>query len=174
MATPIFVTAASIAAELHQAMLAAYARVFGDHVSPRPIEHTRAVEQSGRFLNSVYEMDYRDMTRETWRRARATFDRAYGEFRDTLDNTAGVQSRDIAWFVLAPSGETFSNIDTPIPRRQLLDLHESGGVEAVLIGKDGGVKARETEDFDLNAFFGKIDQMPMRRNEMQDDKKSDD
>jgi hypothetical protein len=29
-------------------------------------------------------MDYREMTRETWRRARASFDRAYEEFRDTL------------------------------------------------------------------------------------------
>ncbi len=66
--------------DLHQAMLAAYNRVFGDHVSPRPIEHTRAVEQSGRFLNSVYEMDYRDMTRGTWRRARTTFDHAYEDF----------------------------------------------------------------------------------------------
>jgi hypothetical protein len=45
---------------------------------------TRAVEQSGRFLSSIYEMDYREMTRETWRRARASFDRAYEEFRDTL------------------------------------------------------------------------------------------
>ena len=42
---------------------------------------TRAVEQSGRFLSSVYEIDYRDMTRETWRRARASFDRAYDEFK---------------------------------------------------------------------------------------------
>ena len=96
----------------------------------------------------------------------APTDTLAGEFRDTLDNTAGVRSRDIAWFVLAPSGETFSNINTPIPRRQLLDLHENGGIEAVLIGKDGGVKARQTEDFDLSAFFGKIDQMPMRRREM--------
>jgi chromosome partitioning protein len=28
-----------------------------------PIEMTRAVEQSGRFLSSVYEIDYREMTR---------------------------------------------------------------------------------------------------------------
>ena len=27
------------------------------------------------------EIDYRTMTRETWRRARASFDRAYEEFR---------------------------------------------------------------------------------------------
>ncbi|MFT7135575.1 MAG: chromosome partitioning protein [Akkermansiaceae bacterium] len=45
---------------------------------------TRAVEQSGRFLSSVYEMDYRDMTRETWHRARASFDQAYQEFRTTM------------------------------------------------------------------------------------------
>ena len=45
---------------------------------------TRAVEQSGRFLSSIYEIDYRDMTRETWRRARASFDRAYDEFKTNL------------------------------------------------------------------------------------------
>ena len=50
-------------------------------MTQHPIEHTRAVEQSGRFLSSIYEIDYRDMTRETWRRARATFDAAYEEFR---------------------------------------------------------------------------------------------
>ncbi|MEL7026293.1 MAG: chromosome partitioning protein ParA, partial [Pseudomonadota bacterium] len=45
-----------------------------------------AVEQSGRFLSSIYEIDYRDMTRETWRRARMSFDRAYGEFIGHVEN----------------------------------------------------------------------------------------
>ncbi len=67
--------------ELHRAMLEAFRKVFGDTVCNEPIEMTRAVEQSGRFLSSVYEIDYRTMTRETWRRARASFDRAYEEFR---------------------------------------------------------------------------------------------
>ncbi|MFN3937038.1 MAG: AAA family ATPase [Gemmobacter sp.] len=67
--------------DLHRAMHDAFRKVFGDRMATHPIEHTRAVEQSGRFLSSVYEIDYRDMTRETWRRARATFDRAYEEFR---------------------------------------------------------------------------------------------
>lgn len=67
--------------ELHRAMLQAFRKVFGAHVTEHPIEMTRAVEQSGRFLSSVYEIDYRDMTRETWRRARASFDRAYEEFK---------------------------------------------------------------------------------------------
>lgn len=66
--------------ELHQAMRAAFLRVFGEHMTAQPIELTRAVEQSGRFLSSVYEIDYRQMTRETWRRARSSFDRAFGEF----------------------------------------------------------------------------------------------
>lgn len=67
--------------ELHRAMFEAFRKVFGDHLCEHPIEMTRAVEQSGRFLSSVYEIDYREMTRETWRRARASFDRAYDEFK---------------------------------------------------------------------------------------------
>ena len=68
--------------ELHRAMYEAFRKVFGDRLTEHPIEMTRAVEQSGRFLSSVYEIDYRNMTRETWRRARASFDRAYDEFKD--------------------------------------------------------------------------------------------
>lgn len=67
--------------DLHKAMLEAFRKVFGDRVAENPIEMTRAVEQSGRFLCSVYEIDYRDMTRETWRRARGSFDAAYAEFK---------------------------------------------------------------------------------------------
>ncbi|MBP0484534.1 AAA family ATPase [Sagittula salina] len=70
--------------ELHRAMQEAFAKVFGENLAQHPVEMTRAVEQSGRFLSSVYEMDYREMTRETWRRARSTFDQAYEEFRDVL------------------------------------------------------------------------------------------
>jgi len=70
--------------ELHRAMYEAFRKVFGPHVTEHPIEMTRAVEQSGRFLSSVYEIDYREMTRETWRRARASFDRAYEEFKASV------------------------------------------------------------------------------------------
>ncbi|MCF2903358.1 AAA family ATPase [Octadecabacter sp. CECT 8868] len=70
--------------DLHRAMREAFGKVFGEKLAEHPVEMTRAVEQSGRFLSSIYEMDYRDMTRETWRRARASFDRAYGEFREVI------------------------------------------------------------------------------------------
>ncbi|TMV50536.1 chromosome partitioning protein ParA, partial [Thioclava sp. BHET1] len=70
--------------DLHRAMYGAFQKVFTDRVTDNPIEMTRAVEQSGRFLSSIYEIDYREMTRETWRRARGSFDRAYEEFRGHL------------------------------------------------------------------------------------------
>ncbi|MEX0365331.1 MAG: AAA family ATPase [Ruegeria sp.] len=81
--------------DLHRAMQGAFQKVFGDRVCEHPIEMTRAVEQSGRFLSSIYEIDYRDMTRETWRRARASFDRAYEEFKTNL-GTAWDQLEDEA------------------------------------------------------------------------------
>ena len=62
-------------------MRSAFQKVWEDRVTENAIEMTRAVEQSGRFLSSIYEIDYREMTRETWRRARTSFDRAYEEFR---------------------------------------------------------------------------------------------
>lgn len=69
---------------LHVAMLEAFRNVFGADVCQSPIEMTRAVEQSGRFQMSVYEQDYREMTRETWKRARQSFDNAYREFKSTV------------------------------------------------------------------------------------------
>lgn len=69
---------------LHAAMLQAFRNVFGADVCQNPIEMTRAVEQSGRFQMSVYEQDYREMTRETWKRARLSFDNAYQEFKVTM------------------------------------------------------------------------------------------
>lgn len=69
---------------LHVAMMDAFKNVFGADVCQNPIEMTRAVEQSGRFQMSVYEQDYRQMTRDTWKRARQSFDNAYGEFKGVV------------------------------------------------------------------------------------------
>lgn len=73
---------------MHRALQDAFRKVRGDHVPDNPVDMTRAVEQSveqaGRFLNPVREMDYREMTRETWRRARSTCDAAYEDLRQTM------------------------------------------------------------------------------------------
>jgi cellulose biosynthesis protein BcsQ len=65
---------------LHREMLKGVRMAFGDAVTEHQIEATRAVEQSGRLLRSIYEIDYRSMTRETWKRARHSFDGAFQEF----------------------------------------------------------------------------------------------
>ena len=80
----VLMTRFEAANPLHQAMMDAFRNVFGADVCQNPVEMTRAVEQSGRFQNSVYEQDYRQMTRETWKRARGSFDRAYDEFKSTV------------------------------------------------------------------------------------------
>jgi hypothetical protein len=50
--------------------------------------------------------------------------------------------------------------------RRRLGLH-GRSAELVLIGKDGGVKSRQSEGaFDLERLFALIDSMPMRRAEM--------
>jgi cellulose biosynthesis protein BcsQ len=69
---------------LHQSMAEFYGGLFGAEFCRQPIELSRAVEQAGRFQKSVYEQDYREMTRETWKRARASFDAAWAETRAAL------------------------------------------------------------------------------------------
>lgn len=83
--------------DLHRAMYQAFGKVFEDKLMENTIEMTRAVEQSNRFLSSVYEIDYREMTRETWRRARTTFDRAWEEYHTSLL---------VAWREMAEANET--------------------------------------------------------------------
>ena len=43
-----------------------------------------------------------------------------------------------------------------------------GTFAVVLVGKDGGVKRRETEPVEMSAIFEQIDGMPMRQREMRD------
>jgi len=69
---------------LHGAMLEGFRNVFGDRLAPHPVRLTTAIEQSGRFLKSLYEMDYREMTRETWKNARASFDVAFADMMEVV------------------------------------------------------------------------------------------
>lgn len=48
-----------------------------------------------------------------------------------------------------------------------------GNVTAILIGKDGGEKLRQRNDFDIQEVFNRIDQMPMRKAEMEEQQKND-
>ena len=81
---------------LHQSMREAYSGLFGSEFCRSAIELSRAVEQSGRFQMSVYEQDYRQMTRETWRRSRESFDAAWAEAKGVILD---------AWRARAPMAE---------------------------------------------------------------------
>lgn len=82
-------------------------------------------------------------------------------------NTA-ISERHLLWFLITAEGirtnhaGTLSEQFTPnILERYFADE----GINVVLIGKDGGVKARASS-LDLEAIFSRIDSMPMRREEM--------
>ena len=88
---------------------------------------------------------------------------------------AEIEERDIAWFVLGDNTlhtnydgkledklreELMNSYFTPVPTETAVRL----------IGKDGTLKS-SSSDLNLEATFGLIDQMPMRREEMR--RKSD-
>ena len=91
------------------------------------------------------------------------------------DLKAEIEERDIAWFVLGDNTlhtnydgkledqlreELMASYFTPVPTETAVRL----------IGKDGTLKS-SSSDLNLEATFGLIDQMPMRREEMR--RKSD-
>ena len=49
---------------------------------------------------------------------------------------------------------------------------ESGSFVLILIGKDGGEKLRQENDFNFDTIFRRIDAMPMRQSEMRQRKKT--
>ena len=59
---------------------------------------------------------------------------------------------------------------TYLLRKQLELGAGDGGAVFILIGKDGGEKARQHGTLDLEKWFSLIDEMPMRRQEIQNQK----
>ena len=84
---------------------------------------------------------------------------------------AEIDDRDIVWFVNTGS-DVVSNqevLSSSLQSDVKALLEKSRSDERVLlIGKDGGIKSRESS-LDLDAIFGRIDGMPMRIREMRAD-----
>ncbi|MEM9257802.1 MAG: DUF4174 domain-containing protein [Pseudomonadota bacterium] len=78
----------------------------------------------------------------------------------------GVEDRDLIWFVVS-NGSLKSNYagDVSDQVRGEIAARFEPGQPVVLIGKDGGVKARESR-LNLMELFSLIDSMPMRRDEI--------
>ena len=66
-------------------------------------------------------------------------------------------------------GEAGSRNDQPLRPEQTqallkaLDARVGQPATLYLVGKDGGIKVREQQDWSLKALFGTVDRMPMRR-----------
>ena len=84
---------------------------------------------------------------------------------------AEIEERDIAWFVLGDD-ELHTNYKGKLKhtlREQIVDRYFTpvpNETSVLLVGKDGTLKYHSS-DLNLEATFGLIDQMPMRREEMQ-------
>ena len=83
---------------------------------------------------------------------------------------AEIEERDIAWFALGDDTlhtNYDGNLDDKLREELMASYFTPVPAETAvrLIGKDGTVKSRST-DLDLEATFGLIDRMPMRREEM--------
>ncbi|MFY3773980.1 DUF4174 domain-containing protein [Marinobacter salsuginis] len=94
-----------------------------------------------------------------------------GEIETLRSARAGVDDRDVVWFVstgsevVSKQQSLSSSLESDI--KTLLEGGRSDE-RVLLIGKDGGIKSREAR-LDLDAIFRRIDAMPMRMREMRVD-----
>lgn len=101
---------------------------------------------------------YRDKKRLLLVFAPSADDPRYLEQRGWLEaRAAGLKERDLSVFYLTPSGAA--------SLYGCFSVAESG-FTVVLIGKDGTEKRRYSEPVQPDELFSTIDQMPMRRREM--------
>lgn len=83
------------------------------------------------------------------------------------DNAEALSERRLAWFLIS-GNELRSNYVGPVAdelRKNILLRLDPAVNDVILIGLDGGVKTRG-DDIDLEALYGTIDSMPMRRSEL--------
>ncbi|NBB80565.1 MAG: DUF4174 domain-containing protein [Verrucomicrobia bacterium] len=87
------------------------------------------------------------------------------------DEAPAIDERHIVWFVFDGNDSTETNHTKPLPNDFSKRINEAGywesGHSVLLIGKDGGIKARQ-KALDLELLFRRIDAMPMRRAEMRE------
>ncbi len=86
-----------------------------------------------------------------------------------------IVDRDLLVLEIIEQGKSRAG-NRPLSEKSVQAAHKKLGVQAgsfqvLLIGKDGGVKLRSSEPVSMKDLFGLIDSMPMRRQEMESEKK---
>lgn len=85
-----------------------------------------------------------------------------GHLTDAFKSSPGLEKHDIAWFVLGPDRIT-SNIED-VPDRATLDkLHTVDGFQAVLIGKDGKLKASQLGGLNIQGLLDAVEPNPTQQ-----------
>jgi hypothetical protein len=93
-----------------------------------------------------------------------------------LASSAGeVLDRDLMILEIVEQGQSTAG-NQLLSEKSVQDIRKRLGVQrgsfqVLLIGKDGGVKLRSSEPVSMKDLFGLIDSMPMRRQEMESQKK---
>jgi hypothetical protein len=86
--------------------------------------------------------------------------------------TRGLVERDMVVLLVSgegtvrASGAAMDETPSPEALRRQFEVAPDVPFVALLVGKDGGVKVRETAPISAAALFGLIDGMPMRQQEM--------
>ncbi|HSP30605.1 MAG TPA: DUF4174 domain-containing protein [Halomonas sp.] len=143
---------------------------------------TYAVRRSHVFLTlmlslvvlTAYGADMNRLSDYQWKN-RVILVQAESGNTDALDMLQQAQpeldARDIAWFVKTGSDLVSNqNAVSSSLEKDIKDVLEDSRPDerVLLIGKDGGIKSRESS-LDLEAIFSRIDSMPMRVREMRND-----
>ena len=83
---------------------------------------------------------------------------------------AEIDDRDLIVFELPAQGPARMNT-SPLDQKKADSIRNQFGVPSnafslILVGKDGGIKLKRSDQVDLSEVFGLIDSMPMRQREM--------
>ena len=95
--------------------------------------------------------------------------------QDLTSGAEGVLGRDLMILEILEKGNSQAG-NMLLSEKAVEDIRmrlgaRSGAFEVLLIGKDGMVKLRSAEPVPVKDLFGRIDSMPMRRQEMDNKKK---
>ncbi|GAL13309.1 serine-threonine protein phosphatase [Vibrio astriarenae] len=88
------------------------------------------------------------------------------------DDSKAVDERDVIWFVVGKDSIA-SNQAGPLSdslKSQVKSSFTNRSRQTILIGKDGGIKSR-TDEFDLDQLYKQIDAMPMRKREIEKERR---
>ncbi|CAM4425372.1 DUF4174 domain-containing protein [Vibrio agarivorans] len=125
------------------------------------------VSMAAEDINSLDELNWKN-------RVILVQEPAKGEqiVKTLTDEKLGIAERDVIWFV-ASNGKVSSNLTASVPdklSKQVTGSFTNRSRQTILIGKDGGVKSR-TDEFDLHQLYKQIDAMPMRKREIEQERR---